>query len=96
MGQASTWQGPVDGKVNASVWLQWCLGDKKHIFVISFPNNIKFFNIFPHQGWNRGMGATELSKGNAELLHPYVISTHTSAGTGTTALRKCRKSNELF
>lgn len=42
------------------------------------------------------MGATELSKGNAELLHADVISTYASAGTSTTVFRTCRKSNELF
>jgi len=96
VGQASTQQGPVDRKANVTMRLQRCPGDRKNIPVISFPNNIKFLNILPHKGWNRGAGATELSRGSPELLHPSTISTHASAGTATTAFRKSRKNNELI
>lgn len=83
-------------KVNASVRLQRCLWDKKHIFVISFPNNIKFLNIFPYQGWKEAWEPQNSPRGMQNYYILMRLAHTASAGTGTTVLRKCRKSYELF
>lgn len=83
-------------KVSVSVRLQWCLWDKKHIFVISFPNNIKFLNIFPYQGWKEAWEPQNSPRGMQNYYILMRLAHTASAGTGTTVLRKCRKSYELF
>lgn len=64
---------------------------KKYIPGISFPNNIKFLGIFPHKGWKRGTGATEISKENPGLSQPRGI----SSCAGNPAFGKSRKNQEL-
>lgn len=67
-------------------------GGKKYIPGISFPNNIKFLEKFPHKGWNRGTGATELSKENPGLSQPCRINTC----AGNPAFGKIRKNQKLI
>lgn len=65
---------------------------KKYVPGISFPNNIKFLEKFPHKGWNRGAGATELSKENPGISQPCGI----SSWAGNPAFRKIRKNQKLI
>lgn len=67
-------------------------GGKKCIPGISFPNYIKFLDIFPHKEWNRGTGATELSKESPGLSQPC----GTSSCAGNPPCRKSRKNQELI